>query len=99
MAEYYKVDNRRITLREYWNIYPSAKILIPWLAGRLNLQTSLGSGFCLPESVRDLEVPADEFLPQAWTKLQPNLERCLQLGLHSPRYYSFENLRRDTRTS
>ncbi len=99
MAEYFKVDSRKITLREYWNILPSWKALVPWLAKWLNLQMPFGSGFRRVESVRELEVAESEFSPQARAKLQPLLDQCLQLGFHSPRFFSFETIRRDARTS
>ena len=99
MAEYYKVDSRKITLREYWNILPSWKSLVPWVAKWLNIQVPFGSGFRLPDTVRELEVAESEFSPYARSKLQPLLDECLQLGFHSPRFYSFETIRRDARTS
>lgn len=99
MAEYYKLDSRRITLREYWNIAPTWKVLIPWLAGRLNLPFGFGTSFRRPQSLRELEVPEAEFPQTARTSLQPLLEECQQLGFHSPFYSTFENLRRDTRVS
>ena len=99
MANYYKVDSRKITLREYWNIHPSPKILIPWIANRLNSPMGAGTAFRLPDAVRELEVPEAEFSPPARAALQPMLDRCRQLGFHSPRYYSFESLRRDSTTS
>src|SRR5207237_3125128 len=92
-------DSRKITLREYWNILPSWKVLIPWVAGWFNVPIRFGSGFRKPETVRELEVIESQFPSAAGDKLQPVLEHCLQLGFHSPRFFSFENLRRDTRTS
>jgi Zn-dependent protease len=99
MSDYYKVDSRKITLREYWNILPSWKVLIPWIAGRLSISIDFGSGFRQPKNVKELEIPEPEFSAQARAKLQPLLNQCLQLGFHSPRFYTFESLRRDTRTS
>lgn len=99
MSDYYKTDSRRITLREYWKITPSWKVLIPWFMGRLNLRMEFGSGFCIPETVKELEVLEAGFSPQARVKLQPLLDECQRLGFHSPRYYTFESLQRETRTS
>jgi len=98
MADYYKIDSRKVTLREYWNILPSWKVLIPWLAGRCNVSLLLGSGFGVP-TVREMEVGETGFPPLALTRLQPGLEESRRLGFHSPRFFTFENLRRDTRTS
>ncbi|MBM3847263.1 MAG: site-2 protease family protein [Verrucomicrobia bacterium] len=54
----------------------------------------LGTGFALPESVRELEIPQSDVSPEAAAKLQPMLEQCLQLGFHSPRCYRHETLGR-----
>lgn len=99
MLTYYKVDNRKITLREYWNIYPSPKILIPWLLARFGIPMRMTSGMGIPDSVREMAVPEEALSPQAREKFQPLVAQCLQLGFHSPRYYAHTNLRQDTRTS
>jgi Zn-dependent protease len=99
MAEYYKIDGRKITLREYWNIARSWRALLAWIAARLGAPLQFGTAFRQPDSVRELQVADSEFSPQAKAKLHSLLEQCLQLGFHSPRYYSFETIRRDTRTS
>ena len=99
MAEYYKVDSRKITLGEYWNITHSWKAIIPWVAARLGAPLNFGTEFRQPETVKELEVPEAEFSPLARAKLQPLLDQCLQLGFHSPRFYCFESMRHDVRTS
>ena len=93
MADYYKLDSRKITLGEYWNITRSWKALIPWIAARLGAPLNFGTEFRQPETVKELEVPEAEFSPQARAKLQPLLDQCLQLGFHSPRFYCLESTR------
>src|SRR6266545_412007 len=99
MGECFKIDSRTVTLREYWNISRSWKVLIPWVAGRLNIPMHLGSGFELFDTVRELEVAGSEFTAHARATVQPLFDQCIQLGFHSPRFYRFESMRRDTRTS
>jgi Zn-dependent protease len=99
MAEHFKLDSRKITLGEYWNITRSWKAIIPWVAARLGAPLNFGTEFRQPETVKELEVPEGEFSSQARAKLQPLLDQCLQLGFHSPRFYCFESLRHDVRTS
>src|ERR1043166_4512676 len=99
MAEYYKVDRRKITLREDWNIARSGKAFGAWISARLGARTQSGVAFRQPESVGEMEIPERELSPEAQAKLKPLLEQCLELGFHSPRYYAHENLRRDGRTS
>lgn len=98
MAEYYKVDGRKITLREYWNIVRSWKALVPWIAARLGVPMQISTGFRQPDAVSEIEIPESELSSQARAKLQPVLDQCLQLGFHSPRFYSHESLRHDVRT-
>lgn len=98
MAGYFKVDGRKITLREYWNLSRSWKAIIPWIGARLGAPMQFGNGFGLPESVREMEIPEGELSAEAKTRLQPLLDQCLQLGFHSPRYYRHESLRRDVCT-
>ena len=99
MPEYFKVDSRKVTLREYWNILPSWKVLVPWIAGRFNVSMPFGSGFPQPPPAREMEIAENEFPAQARAKLQPALDQCLQLGFHSPRFFTFETIRRDTTSS
>src|SRR2546421_12596031 len=99
MSEYYKADTRKITLREFWNITPSWKALVPWLAARLGAPMQFGGEFKNPQAVRELEIPENDFSLAARAKLQPLLDQCLHLGFHSPRFYVHENVRRDVRIS
>jgi len=99
MGEYYKVDTRKLSLRELWNIRPTWKILIPWIAARFGISLTPANGFKIPDSVAEIEVAESEFPPQAIASLQPALDEALKYGFSSPRYYCFESLRRDTRTS
>ena len=43
MAEYYKVDGRKITLREYCNITRSWKALVAWIGARLGAPIQLST--------------------------------------------------------
>ena len=99
MAKYFKLDSRKVTYGEYWNIVRSVTVLIPWTAKLLNIPMKFGSGIPCIESVRELEVPEGEFLVRARMKLQPLMDKCTQMGFHSPRFFTFESMRRDTRIS
>jgi hypothetical protein len=65
MAEHYKVDGRKITLREYWNISPSWTALVVWIAAPLAAPIDSGVAFRQPEWVSELEVPKSDLSPQA----------------------------------
>lgn len=99
MNKYYKLDRRKVTYGEYWNILRSWQVIIPWTAKLLHLP--MNSGMVLPyfESVRELEVPEVNFPMRASAKLQPVLDTCQQMGFHSPRFYTYSSVRGDTQTS
>jgi len=99
MDRYYKLDSRKVTFGEYWNIVRSPTVIIPWVAKLLNIPMRFASGLPDFDSVRQLEVPEAEFSMRAFSKLQPLLDKCLALGFHSPRFFTYESMRRDLRTS
>jgi Zn-dependent protease len=99
MPEYLKLDSRRVTFREYWNLTRSPSVIIPWVAKLLNIPIKLASGFQRVDAVQELEVAATVFSAAAREKLQPWLDQCLTLGFHSPRFFCFKTLDGDTETS
>ena len=99
MNKYYKLDSRKVSYGEYWNIVRSVNVLIPWTAKLLNIRMNFMSGLPYFESVRDLEVPEPECLARAREKLQPMLEQCQRMGFHTPRFFTYESMRREVRTS
>jgi hypothetical protein len=99
MAEYIKLDSRKISWREYWNIVPSLLVLIPWGAKLLGIRMKFSSGFPYPESQREFETTAENFPGDALTRLWPLVELCLPLGFHTPRFFRFDTLGGETQTS
>ena len=99
MSRYYKLDSRKVTFGEYWNIVRSPMVLIPWIAKLLNIPMKFSSGMPDFDSVRQLEVTEAKFSERARDRLQPLLDKCLAMGFHSPRFFTYENMRRDSRIS
>src|SRR5579864_7661757 len=99
MNKYYKLDSRKVTYGEYWNITRSINVIIPWTAKLLGIPIKFASGLPYFESVRDLEVPEEEFSPRGRERLQPLMDKCLDLGFHSPRFFSYGSMKGDLRTS
>ncbi|MBI3867571.1 MAG: site-2 protease family protein [Verrucomicrobia bacterium] len=99
MTQYLKVDSRKITFREYWNLAPSWKVLIPWVAKLLRIQMRFGSGTPVIESVKQLEVDLSSLPSETIDRLQPLIEEALSAGFEAPRYFLLETLRRETRTT
>ena len=99
MKRYYKLDSRKVSFGEYWNITRSPMVIIPWVAKLLGIPMKFATGLPDFDSVRDLQVAEEDFSPQARTKLQPLLDQCLAMNFHSPRFSTYESMRRDVRTS
>jgi len=99
MNKYYKLDSRKVTYGEYWNITRSINVIIPWTAKLLGIPMKFASGLPYFETVRDLEVSETEFSPRGRQRLQALMDKCLDLGFHSPRFFSYVSMKGDLRTS
>lgn len=99
MIRYFKLDSRKLTYREYWNIVHSWQVIIPWTAKLLNIPFRFMSGLPGFESLKELEVPLENFSPMAIQKLQPLMEKCESLGFSSPRFVSYQTMHREVVTS
>jgi Zn-dependent protease len=99
MPEYLRLDSRKITFREYWNITHSINVIIPWVAKLLHIPMKFGSGHQRVEAVQELEIPETAFSLAALDKLQVWLDQCLTLGFHTPRFYNYKSLGGETEIS
>lgn len=99
MNKYYRLDSRKLSYGEYWNMTCSWKVIIPWAAKLLGIPMKLGSGMPHFESVRELEVAEADFSEQAREQLQSLLDTCLAMGFRAPRYFTYETMLRTTRIS
>lgn len=99
MKQYIKLDSRKVTCGEYWNIVHSPAVVIAWALKLFHVPIKFGSGMPYVESTTEFEVPENEFSPQARHSLQPFLDNCLRTGFHSPHYFTYQSLRRETCTS
>lgn len=98
MPEYFKVDSRKITCREYWKLAPNFNGVVLCAAKLLNIPIKMGSpvpGF-VPR--KHLEISEQEFLPAAREKLNSLINQTQNLGFHSPRYFAYCTLARETQT-
>lgn len=99
MKKYFKLDSRKVTYREYWNIARSWKVIIPWTAKLLGVPMNFSSGLPYFETLKELEVPEEQFSERGREKLQPMIDVCRRLGFHTPVYCKFESMHGDTCTS
>jgi hypothetical protein len=99
MKKYLKLDSRKLSYGEYWNVLHSWKVIIPWTAKLLNIRMNFTSGLPYFESYREITVSEEQFPARAREKLQPMLDQCLKRGFHSPLYFEYQAMHRDTGTS
>ncbi|HAB19872.1 MAG TPA: hypothetical protein DCE44_25990, partial [Verrucomicrobiales bacterium] len=91
-SKLYRVDNRRLTLRECWNQTRSANVLILWLLKLLRIRISLPP-MPYPEAVHQLALDRDALPPTAVSRLDPLVVELESEGFHSPRYYRYASSR------
>jgi Zn-dependent protease len=95
-TRYFRLDSRKVSFREYWNIVRSWKVIIPWVAKLLNLPMNFSSG--MPSVlVQELKVAESDFAADAREKLQPLWDQCQRMGFHSPQFHSYVTMRGDSR--
>jgi Zn-dependent protease len=99
MNKYFKLDSRKVTYGEYWNILHSWTVIIPWMAKVLNIPMNFSSGLPYFESLNELEVPEEQFTARAREKLQTNVDICQGMGFQVALYCRYESMHRDTGTS
>lgn len=91
MAKYYKLDNRSVTYKEYWNIVRSPLVIFLWLAKFLRIPLSIGGGIPMIESLADFRVPEEGIAPVILGGIKPKLAELEQFGFHSPVFYRYES--------
>ena len=98
-TRYYRLDSRKVTFREYWNIARSWKVIIPWTAKLLRLPMRFVSGMPHFDSVRELRVAEADFPAEVREKLQPLCDLSQRIGFHSPQFHTYASMRGESRTS
>lgn len=91
MADYYKTDNRKLTFRECWNLTRSPLVLVLWFTKLFHIPLKLTSGLAYPESILDWEIQEEELSPVVRSPLAEPVADLLQLGFHSPFYYTMKD--------
>lgn len=94
---YYRLDSRKVTFGEYWNIARSWKVIFPWIAKALNIRMTFTSPLPYFESVRELSVAETDFPSEARCSLHPMLEGAQRLGFLSPHYFMYASMHGDSR--
>jgi Zn-dependent protease len=98
-TRYFRMESRKVTYGEYWNIVRSWKVLIPWGAKLLNVPLKFTGALAYFDSVRDLKITEADFPPRAREKLQGMWDECQRLGFHSPQFHTYVSMNGDTSVS
>ena len=84
MPQFYKVDHRKITLREYWNLSPDWKGLLAWLMKVVGRPLDNPNLNTQPLSSQEFEVPEDQLPPEHASAISDVRKQLEALGFHSP---------------
>ncbi len=83
MPHFYKVDHRKITLGEYWNLSPNWKGILAWLMKTLGHPLSGPNVYTQPLSSKEFELPEDQLPAEHATAMSEVRKQLETLGLHS----------------
>jgi hypothetical protein len=93
MTRYYKIDSRKITFGEYWNISRNKiAVLLPWLCKIVGVQLNFSIAFPEPTTLRDRTVEKSHLLPDILRNLEAGMAELTAFGFHAPCFFSLKNL-------
>jgi hypothetical protein len=94
---FYKIDSRRVALREYWWGSPSPVFLIALFIKLFRIPIPSSSDDLCVDSLEPFEIP---HLPvEVQTKIEPRLRELAELGFQLPVYHSIDDVLHNTRTN
>ena len=96
MRAYYKVDIRKMTYRECWNIGSVLGILMLWPAKFFGMNLPFGSGIPYPVGQREFEIPEAQLPQEVRHRLARSYDEFGRLGFHSPRFFLFQSRKQET---
>jgi Zn-dependent protease len=83
MPQFYKVDHRKITFREYWNLSPNWKGVVAWLLKILGRPISEPNVYTQPLSCKEFEVLEDQLPVEHASAMSEARKQLEALGFHS----------------
>lgn len=94
---FYKIDSRRITLREYWWGTPNPiLIFLAWVIKLLRIRLPASADDPNVESLEPFRVTPDQLPEEARTKFHSVHEELQALGFHSPVCYWIHDVKHQT---
>jgi hypothetical protein len=89
--KYYKVDSRKISFREYYNISRGSGWILAWLFKIVGIPLKLTSGIPEPQSFRDNIIEAGIIPPEILAKLNSGVLDLKRLGFDQFWFYTLKN--------
>jgi hypothetical protein len=99
MAQFYKVDYGKISLREYWNLSPNWKGIIAWLMKTLGSPVRDQHAHPHPSLLKQYEMPEQHLPGEAASAMAPVRRAIEQMGFHSPKWVHVPALRSNVETT
>jgi hypothetical protein len=99
MAEFYKVDYAKISLREYWNLSPNSKAIIAWLMKIVGSPVRDQHAHPHPSLFNQYELTADQLPREPASVMAPVRREIEQMGFHSPKWVHVPALRSNVETT
>ena len=99
MAEFYKIDGRKISFAEYWHLSPNWQVLIPWIMKLLGMPLKIPTGVPHPSALDEYQVTEDQLAPEVLKAMSVARGEMEQAGFHSPAWIHMPDLQGNTATS
>lgn len=90
-VRYYKTDSRKIRLGEWWRLYPSPIVLVPWLLKFIGLEYPCPKGIPWAETTKDLLIEKNTIPKNVLIKLDEHIKPIIRLGFSTPYYLGLKN--------
>jgi hypothetical protein len=99
MAEFYKVNYAKISLREYWNLSPNSKAIIAWLMKIVGSPVRDQHAHPHPSLLKQFETTEALVPREPASVIAPVRREIEQMGFHSPKWVHVPALRSNVETT
>lgn len=98
MPKFYKLDYRKLSFREYWNLSPNWKGIVAWLMKVLGHPLQDANVYPHPSTFKECEVSEAQLPSEAAAAMAPACREIRGLGFHSPQWVYIPSVRGNVET-